>query len=554
MIPWISELVHLTVEQVQALPDLDNDAAMASHLVTEKLATKEQILRAKSRFYRLPSLTLSGYSPSAEAVSLLTEEEARKLLVMPLFCLQGKLYAAMSDPNDLRCEDFLRKLTGKRVKTVLANVDDINAIITRKYLTSQDSGSTETRTLKPRTEPTQDHQPAPSNRTLAEEHSPVVKAVWRLLRQGIRLGASDIHLEPEKEHVSLRYRIDGVLHSYDAPAKSEYSAIVSRIKVISMLDIAEKRLPQDGRVSISLEDEEYDLRVSILPNVHGEGVCIRILDSAAASRKLEQMGFQEHVLRRFDEVIRLPYGIVLVTGPTGSGKSTTLYASLSRIATRERKIITVEDPVEYKLEGLQQVPIRPDIGYTFGVGLRAILRHDPDVIMLGEIRDLESAQIAFRAALTGHLLFSTLHTNSAALAVSRLVDMGLPAYQVMAGLSGILGQRLIRVLCQACKKEARLDSALSKQLGLGTPDSKLLVYEPVGCQQCDNLGYKGRTGIHEFLRITPKMKHLKDSEINAGVLESLAREDGFQTLRESALTKLLDGITSVNEVFAATQG
>ena len=276
------------------------------------------------------------------------------------------------------------------------------------------------------------------------------------MRQGIRLGASDIHLEPEKEHISLRYRVDGVLHSYTAPAKSDYSAIVSRIKVLSMLDIAEKRLPQDGRISIKMDEDEFDLRVSILPNVHGEGVCIRILDSAAASRRLEEMGFQDHVLRRFDEVIRLPYGIVLVTGPTGSGKSTTLYATLSRIASRERKIITVEDPVEYKLDGLQQVPIRPEIGYTFGVGLKAILRHDPDIIMLGEIRDLESAQIAFRAALTGHLLFSTLHTNSAALAVLRLVDMGLPAYQVMAGLSGVLGQRLLRVLCKACKKETHL--------------------------------------------------------------------------------------------------
>ena len=213
------------------------------------------------------------------------------------------------------------------------------------------------------------------------------------------------------------------------------------------------------------------------------------------------MGFQEHVLRRFDEVIRLPHGIVLVTGPTGSGKSTTLYATLSRIASRERKIITVEDPVEYKLEGLQQVPIRPDIGYSFGVGLKAILRHDPDIIMLGEIRDLDSAQIAFRAALTGHLLFSTLHTNSAALAVSRLVDMGLPAYQVMAGLSGILAQRLIRVLCKACKKELCLDSAMTRRLGLGSPEVDIMVYEPVGCPQCDNLGYKGRTGIHEFLRV-----------------------------------------------------
>jgi len=265
------------------------------------------------------------------------------------------------------------------------------------------------------------------------------------------------------------------------------------------------------------------------------------------------MGFQEHVLKRYDEVIRLPYGIVLVTGPTGSGKSTTLYATLSRIASRERKIITVEDPVEYKLEGLQQVPIRPDIGYTFGVGLRAILRHDPDIIMLGEIRDLDSAQIAFRAALTGHLLFSTLHTNSAALAVLRLVDMGLPTFQVMAGLSGILGQRLIRVLCPACKKMAHLAPPLVERFGLGSGSKPIVVFEPVGCGHCDNLGFKGRTGIHEFLRITPEMKSLKEDQVTAANLEALAREDGFQSLRESALTKLLDGVTSVSEVLSATQ-
>lgn len=549
MTAWTSELRHLSEQQIQELPELENDRALIAHLLKSKLATKEQVLRARSRHYRLPSLSLGAYSPSAEAVNLLTEEQARKLLVMPLFCLQGKLYAAMSEPHDLRREDFLRKLTGKRVKVVLALEDEINAIITRKYLTPQDSAQSDQRS-KPKPEA---EAPILSTSVLAEEQSPVVKEVWSVLRRGIRLGASDIHLEPEKDHVSLRYRVDGVLHSYDAPQRSDYSAIVSRIKVISQLDIAEKRLPQDGRISIKVADHEYDLRVSILPNVHGEGVCIRILDSAAASRKLEQMGFQEHVLRRYDEVIRLPHGIVLVTGPTGSGKSTTLYATLSRIASRERKIITVEDPVEYKLEGLQQVPIRPDIGYTFGVGLRAILRHDPDVIMLGEIRDLDSAQVAFRAALTGHLLFSTLHTNSAALAVLRLVDMGLPSYQVMAGLSGILGQRLVRVLCKACKKEAYLDPAISQQLGLGNTQSKILVYEPVGCDQCDNLGYKGRTGIHEFLRITREMRRLKEHEINAGTLESMAREDGFQTLRESALTKLLDGITSVAEVLSVTE-
>lgn len=553
MLGWVRELTHLSEEQLESLPVNESELNLAAMLVSNKLATKVEVLRARSRYYRVPSLQLAGYSPSLEAVESLSEEQARKLQVMPLFCLQERLYVAMADPNDLRCEDFLRKLTGKRVKPILADSDEIDAIITRKYLTTKQDEPTALEVKAKQREAAQPTDGGSADRSFAEEQSPVVKTVWRLIRQGIRLGASDIHLEPEKEYVSLRYRIDGVLHSFEAPDKAEFSAVVSRVKIISQLDIAEKRLPQDGRVSVTMENREFDLRVSILPNVHGEGVCIRILDSAAASRKLEDMGFQELVLQRFDEVIKLPYGIVLVTGPTGSGKSTTLYATLSRIASRERKIITVEDPVEYKLEGLQQVPIRPEIGYSFGVGLKAILRHDPDIIMLGEIRDLESAQIAFRAALTGHLLFSTLHTNSAALAVLRLVDMGLPSYQVMAGLSGVLGQRLIRKLCSSCKKKTFLEPEIAAKIGLGEVTEKIVIFEPSGCNKCDNLGYKGRTGIHEFLRITPEMRRLKDQDVNASTLEAMAREDGFQSLRESALTKLLDGVTSLKEVLAVSQ-
>ena len=393
---------------------------------------------------------------------------------------------------------------------------------------------------------------SPTDEELNEDQSPVVKEVWRILRQGIRLGASDIHLEPEKDFVTLRYRIDGVLHTFAAPEKERYSAVVSRIKVISDLDIAEKRLPQDGRISTELESREYDLRVSILPNVHGEGVCIRILDSSTAGRPLEKMGFDPELLQRYEQVIRKPHGIVLVTGPTGSGKSTTLYSTLSRINTPERKLITVEDPVEYKLAGMQQVPIKPDIGYTFGVGLKAILRHDPDIIMLGEIRDLDSAQIAFRAALTGHLLFSTLHTNSAAQAVLRLVDMGLPKYQVVAGLNGVLAQRLVRVLCPHCKQESKLTPEQIKEFDLPTDSGGEKIYEPGGCGKCDNLGFKGRTGVHEFIRITPEMKRLKEDEISTASLEDLARQDGFQSLRESALKKLFQGETSLSEVIAVT--
>lgn len=526
---------------------MGSEPELESFLATEGIADKGDILRAKSRFYRLPCLSLNGYSPSNEATELLTEEQARKLKTMPLFLNDGVLFTAMADPNDLRCEDFIRKLTGKRVKPVLAGLEDIRQAITRKYLATDEQ-------QVPAPKPTKLKQPSSKQRAeeISEEQSPVVKAVRQVISRAIRLGASDIHLEPERERVSLRYRIDGLLHPFAAPELKDYSAFVSRIKIISQLDIAEKRLPQDGRVSVELEGREYDLRISILPNVHGEGICIRVLDPTAADRKLEDMGFAPELLSRYEKVIHRPHGIVLVTGPTGSGKSTTLYATLNRIATKEKKIITVEDPVEYKLEGLQQVPIRPDIGYSFGVGLRAILRHDPDIIMLGEIRDLESAQIAFRAALTGHLLFSTLHTNSAALAVSRLVDMGLPPYQVLAGLSGVLAQRLIRLLCPDCKKASTLDPETARELGVVSQGKIPVVFEPVGCKKCSNLGYKGRTAIHEFLRITPAMKKLGEQEINEPNLVALAREDGFTSLRESALEKLFSGQTSLSEVLSLT--
>lgn len=545
---WLSKLPGLSEKQLADAQSCDNEQDLVAFLETEGIAGKMEILRAKSRFYRLPCLALDGYYPSNEATELLTEEQARKLKTMPLFLNDGVLYTAMADPNDLRCEDFLRKLTGRRVKPVLADIDDIRKAITRKYLTT---GGERAEATASKAQPKS--TPSSRDEELSENQSPVVKAVWQVINRAIRLGASDLHLEPQRDQINLRYRVDGMLHRFPGPEKDAYSAIVSRIKIISQLDIAEKRLPQDGRVTVNLENKEYDLRISILPNVYGEGICIRILDPSSANRQLEEMGFEPRLLERYERVIRQPHGIVLVTGPTGSGKSTTLYATLARISSETKKIITVEDPVEYKLEGMQQVPIRPEIGYTFGVGLRAILRHDPDIIMLGEIRDLESAQIAFRAALTGHLLFSTLHTNSAALAISRLVDMGLPPYQVMSGLSGVLAQRLLRLLCPHCKRETPVTQEVLSELEL-SPGDLHTIYEPVGCQKCNNLGFKGRTAIHEFMRITPTMRQLREQDISEPNLVALARSDGFVTLRESAIGKLKSGITSVSEVLSLTVG
>ena len=553
---WLRHLGALNAEQLAgARKALDEGDSAETYLLSRGLVTDKDILRAKSVFFRLPYITLAGYHPSQEAIELLTEDQARKLGVLPLFCLQERIFVAMADPYDLRCEDFIRKLTGRRVKPVLASAEDITATITRKYLATQMGTSFTPKTQSKGAERAEeDYFEQQADDGASEMQSPVVKAVWKVITQAIRLGASDIHLEPDKNQLFLRYRIDGMLHDYPPPDYESYSAVVSRIKVISSMDIAERRLPQDGRVSVELEGKTYDLRVSLLPNVHGEGICIRVLDPDSTKLELSAMGFDEDTLRRYDKVIQRPHGIVLVTGPTGSGKSTTLYATLARIQSRELKIITVEDPVEYKIQGLVQVPVKPDIGFTFEAGLKAILRHDPDIVMLGEIRDLSSAEMAFRAALTGHLLFSTLHTNSAALAVTRLMDMGVPAFQVMAAMSGVLAQRLIRRLCPECKAPVSMTKAELKILDLPGSPKDYHVFKPVGCGNCQNIGFRGRTGIHEFLEITPEMRRLTESELNDARLEEMGRAKGFRTLRESATQKFLAGVTSYSEVLALTAG
>ena len=546
---WVEKLEKLTDEQREAACSEGDERDIENYLLDNKLSTVASILRAKSEHYRLPSINLSGYHPSREAIGKLSEEQARKLGVLPLFLLKERIYVAMADPDDLRCEDFIRKLTGYPVKPVLADMRALQSSITHEYIASLQETSSEPVEAELEDD---DSEIETSEADFQESQSPVVQAVWKVIKEAIRLGASDIHLEPDKNKLYLRYRIDGALHDFPPPSYHAYTGIVSRIKVISGMDIAEKRLPQDGRVSVELEGKGYDLRVSILPNVNGEGVCIRVLDPESANKKLEQIGFDDKLLERYDRVIRQPHGMVLVTGPTGSGKSTTLYATLARIKSREMKIITVEDPVEYKIEGLVQVPIKPDIDYTFGMGLRAILRHDPDIVMLGEIRDLDSAIVAFKAALTGHLLFSTLHTNSAILSISRLIDMGIPHFQIMSALSGVLAQRLVRVLCPLCKERASLTETQLRGLGL---DGKLEDYEihkPVGCSKCQHIGYKGRTAIHEFLEISPEMKRLSAEKINESVIRELAVEQGFKTLRESAVSLLIKGVTSLREVIATT--
>lgn len=534
------------VDRLETLPPGLREEARGSgnaykFLLETGQVTVPELLVARSRFYRVPSVELSRYVPNPETVNLLTDEQARRLKVLPLFQVKDHLYCAVSNPEDLRVQDFVAKLTGLVVEPVLALPEEIDQALNRWFLTT-DRSEKLVEELASAARPRGEVQSESVN--LEDREAPIIKLVDHMLSQAIRLGASDVHLEPFETRTLLRYRIDGVLHEYPSPPKSIYAGVVSRIKITSGLDISERRLPQDGRGSLVVDQRKYDLRVSVIPNLHGEGVVIRILNPYALKLDLEALGFSRALLERYTRLIAKPYGIVLVTGPTGSGKSTTLYSTLKKVTTLEKKVITLEDPVEYQLEGVTQIQIQPEIGYTFASGLKAILRHDPDIVLVGEMRDLESSQIAIRAALTGHQLYSTLHTNNAPQAITRLIDMGVAPYQVMASLNGVLAQRLVRRLCERCKVPDERVHDLS-HFGL-SPEAA--VFRSQGCTECHGLGYRGRVAVHELLEITPSIRAADVQQVTPAEIISLARQDnGFLSMAESAGEKMGQGITSLEE-------
>lgn len=478
---------------------------------------------------------LEKFHPQPEAVALVSEELARKFGVMPLFIDAGSLYLAVANPDDISSQDYLQTLTGLTIEPLATTRSDLEAALNRLFLTQEHSaramevssggggGSAE---------------PAPAV-VVEDSKAPAIQLVNYILGQAINMGASDIHLEPFPNRVMLRYRVDGVLHEFPAPPLNLARALVSRFKILSSLDVAERRLPQDGRAQFTHNNAPYDLRVSIIPNLHGEGVVVRILDTHGGGKLLGDLGFEDEMRSRYETLIQKPHGILLVTGPTGAGKSTTLYATLKQILTPKKKIITLEDPVEYFLEGVTQIPVHPAIGFTFATALRSVLRHDPDIVMLGEIRDPESAEIAVRASMTGHLVFSTLHTNDAPSAVARLLDMGIPGYLVMSSLTGVVAQRLLRRLCPKCK-----------ELRPVSFEGLTEAYHPVGCVACNNLGYRGRVAVYELLEITPAVRALYTGATPAS---GLVREAaGLRTLREDAVSKMRAGLVSMEDVVALT--
>jgi len=479
-----------------------------------------------------------------KAVNVISPQLAVSHRVVP-FKLQAKtLFLATDDPINFLASDFFEKTTSLSVDMTLADQADIDKALAELYTSKQKEKLHSD--LSKLSEDIKDVK--------GDDDAPVIKLVNMMIEEALKRRASDIHVEPLEHKFRIRYRIDGVLHEIQGPPKRLQGSIISRLKIMAGMDIAEKRLPQDGRIKLALEKKELDLRVSTLPAIHGESVVMRILDKSSFMVGLEDMGFLPENRRDFEKLISIPNGMILVTGPTGSGKTTTLYATLSHINQKERKVITIEDPVEYQLDGINQVQVKPQINLTFASGLRSMLRQAPDIIMVGEIRDLETAEIAIQSALTGHLIFSTLHTNDAAGAITRLADMGIKPYLAASTVQGILAQRLVRTICPSCrevyqpsKEEMVILSMVPGQL------KKIELYKGKGCSSCNNTGFKGRMGIYELLVMNDSLRELVLENTPSTVLCKKAREFGMRTLKEDGMEKVKRGHTTIEEVLRVTQ-
>jgi general secretion pathway protein E len=463
----------------------------------------------------------------------------RQFCFVPIVLQDSTLTVAMSDPLDFETLNTIRNFTGFDVRTALASEHDVLDALDRYY------GEEEKQQAEAFGEVGEEAANIEHLRDMASE-APVIRLVNSMIAQALEKRSSDIHIEPFEKEFRIRFRIDGVLHEQEPPPRDLRAAITSRVKLMAKLNIAERRLPQDGRIKIKVLGHEVDLRVSTLPTLYGESVVMRLLDRSAGDfYDLGKLGFDEYMLSRMQYYTSLPHGIFLVTGPTGSGKSTTLYSALKRINGPEKKIITIEDPVEYQMDGINQIHVHPQIGLTFAAGLRHIVRQDPDVIMVGEIRDRETADIAIRAALTGHFVYSTLHTNDAPSAITRLTDMGVENYLITSSLVAVLAQRLVRCICRPCAVEdAMVDSPLGR---------RLQAWRGAGCDACLGTGYKGRVGIFELMELNEELRRLIMADADAGQLTEAARRNNMRNLREDGWEKIERGVTTVEEVMRVTQ-
>jgi len=546
----------ITEEQLQKAlqTQLVEEAKLGEILVKLELVTEKDIAIALGKQLGIPYVSLSkGQLKPAEdedLEKLIPADIARRYKVLPISRHFNSLTVAMVDPSDLIILDNLKKITGCEINPIISTQSEIEQAIEEFYGKQNllkeaiESSYQKEEGLETLEEVSEEESLSLDKLIAKAEEAPVVKLVDLIIRQAIEERASDIHIEPFKDKLNLRYRIDGILHEIPPPAYHLRHAIISRIKILAKLDIAEKRLPQDGAFMVKIGERMIDIRVSIIPTVYGEKAVLRILDKSQVPLDLKELGFEAKELEIFRKAIHAPYGLVFLTGPTGSGKTTTLYAALNEIKSPTINILTVEDPVEYRFEGINQVQVKPHIGLTFATALRAFLRQDPDVILVGEVRDLETAEICIRASLTGHLVLSTVHTNDAPTAIGRLIDIGVERYLLAPSLLLVAAQRLVRKLCPECKEPYEPSKEFLQKNKL----TKDILYKHKGCQACRYTGYKGRIGIFEIMPISERIRALIEKGSGTDILREAAREEGMLTLWESGLQKVAQGITDVEEV------
>ncbi len=549
------ELGFVPVETVQAAIEEARTAGRPPEaLLLERGAIdSEQLSRATAERYGLDHVDLSAYQVDVAAAALFPVTMARRYKAVPVGFVDPKtLLVAAVDPANVLAADDIQIATGLDCRIAVAAEDDVEALLARLGTLqsaaaeaiieeeAEEEGAEEGEALAP-----------VSDMQASAEDAPVIKLVYSILAQAVGEGASDIHLEPEEGDLRIRFRVDGVLKEAAHVPKRMISAVISRLKIMSELDIAEKRIPQDGRVSVSVEDRRIDLRVTTLPTQRGEGATIRILDESNAQRTLDDLGMDGSARATFEHSFRQAYGAVLVTGPTGSGKSTTLYAALAELNDIEKKIITIEDPVEYRIEGVNQMNVNRKAGLDFARGLRSILRADPDIVMVGEIRDAETARIAIEAALTGHMMLTTLHTNDAPGAIARLNEMGIETFLTASAVDCVVAQRLARKLCPNCKKRTIIPVSALHEAGVKV-GTEVEAYEPVGCSRCNNSGYRGRVGIYSVMSLSERLKEMTIARAAEPEIAAVAREEGMLTLREDGVVKIRSGVTSLEEVLRVT--
>jgi len=550
---------HLTQEQLERALEVQEEKGgrLSDIIVSLKYIKEKELIQVLSEGLGFPIIDLKRFKIDLEMAKTIPADIARHYQILLVSKMGNTVTMAMADPLNIFAIDHLRSLTGYTINPIISTSQDILQAIELAYPDNtkgeiddlvKEISDSDIKFIKEE----KDAFPSDQELTRISHEAPVIKITNMILDSAIKKKASDILIEPFDKKLRVRFRVDGILEEEKAPPITMHPSIVSRIKVMSDLNIAEHRVPQDGRFKVNISRKEVDFRVSIIPSSFGEKVALRILDKSQAMLELERLGFADDAIAKVQKVAKLPHGMVLVTGPTGSGKTTTLYSILKYIDSSEKNIVTVEDPVEYQLEGINQVTARPDIGLTFASALRSILRQDPNIIMIGEIRDYDTVDIAIKSALTGHLVLSTLHTTTACGAVVRLVNMGVEPYLINASLVCVMAQRLVRKICPNCKESYILKEDILDSLRIGLGGRKPEFFRGKGCSQCFNMGYSGRTGIAEVLLISPMIRDLIISKAEEHLIKAQARKEGMKTLREDGLDAALKGLTSIEEVLRVT--